>query len=81
MDIFNIDSPHDMALTLYYDIEEPTVPFITPNGTEISADSLPTDRQDSTVCYHIANAAPGQWQMAYDKKNKGELEVNWASEF
>ena len=79
-DIFNINSPHDMAVTIYYDVEEPTIEFITPNGTEISADSLPTDRKGGAVCYHIANAAPGQWKMNYDKKNNGELEVNWAPE-
>ena len=79
--IFNIDSPRDMAVTLYYDVEKPTVEFITPSGTKVSADDLLTDRKGGAVCYHIANAAPGQWQMAYDKINKGELEVNWASEF
>lgn len=33
VDIFNIENPSDMAVTLYYDIEEPTVAFIMPNGT------------------------------------------------
>lgn len=77
-DIFNIDNPCDMAVTLYYDVEEPTITFITPGGTKISADGLPTDRDNGAVCYHIANAAAGQWRMNYDKKNNGTLEVNWA---
>lgn len=76
--IFNIDSSCDMAVTLYYDVEEPTITFIMPSGTKISADDLPTDRDNGEVCYHIANAAAGQWQMNYDKKNNGTLEVNWA---
>ncbi|MCM1167269.1 MAG: hypothetical protein NC401_14775 [Ruminococcus sp.] len=78
VDIFNIDSPRDMAVTIYYDVEEPTVEFITPGGTKIPADRLPTDRDNGGVCWHISSAAPGQWKMNYDKKNNGELEVNWA---
>ena len=76
--IFNIESQGDMAVTLYYDVEEPTITFITPGGTKISADSLPTDRGNNAVCYHIADAAPGQWKMAYDKKSNNSLDVNWA---
>ena len=78
--IFNIESQGDMAVTLYYDVEEPTITFITPGGTKISADSLPTDHDNGAVCYHITNAAPGQWRMSYDKKSNGTLEVNWAPE-
>lgn len=76
--IFNIESQGDMAVTLYYDVEEPTITFITPGGTKISAESLPTNRDNGAVCYHITNAAPGQWRMSYDKKNNRTLEVNWA---
>ena len=47
--IFNIESQSDMAVTLYYDVEEPTITFITPGGTKISADSLPTDRDNGAV--------------------------------
>ncbi|MCM1463626.1 MAG: hypothetical protein NC084_13065 [Bacteroides sp.] len=67
-----------MAVTIYYDVEEPTVTFITLGGTKISADSLPTDRDNGAVCWYISNAAPGQWKMNYDKKNNTELDVNWA---
>ncbi|MCM1167338.1 MAG: hypothetical protein NC299_16920 [Lachnospiraceae bacterium] len=77
VDIFNLDSPRDMAVTIYYDVEEPSVEFITPGGTKIPADSLPTDRDNGAVCWHILNAAVGQWRMNYDKKNNTELDVNW----
>lgn len=77
-DIFNIETQSDMTVTLYYDIEEPTITFIMPDGTELDTDELPTDRGNNAVCYHIADAAPGQWQMAYDKKSNNSLDVNWA---
>ena len=49
-----------------------------PDGTDIDTDELPTERGYNEVCYHIADAAPGQWQMAYDKKSNNSLDVNWA---
>ena len=79
-DIFNIENRGDMAVTLYYDVEEPNVSFIAPDGTVISTIELPTDRGDGAVCFHIANAVPGQWYMNYDKKTNNSLEVNWAPE-
>lgn len=77
-DIFNIKSRGDMAVTLYYDVEEPTISFIMPDGTVLDTKELPTERGDGAVCYHIADAALGQWQMNYDKKNNNSLDVNWA---
>lgn len=77
VDIFNIENPSDMAITLYYDIEEPTVAFIMPYGTTRESSELPTERGKGAVCYHIADAAPGQWKMAYDRKNNVNCNVNW----
>lgn len=78
IDIFNIENQSDMAVTLYYDIEEPTVAFIMPDGKTLETAELPTERSKGAVCYHIADAAPGQWQMAYDRKNNVNCNVNWA---
>ena len=77
-DIFNVETTSNMTVTLYYDIEEPTITFIMPDGTEIDPDELTTERGNNAVCYHIADAAPGQWKMAYDKKSNNSLDVNWA---
>ena len=74
VDIFNIEKPSDMAVTLYYDIEA----FIMPDGTTRETSELPTERGKGAVCYHIADAAPGQWKMAYDRKNNVNCNVNWA---
>lgn len=78
IDIFNIENQSDMAVTLYYDVEEPTIAFIMPDGTMLETSELPTERGKGAVCYHIADAAPGQWQMAYDRKNNVNCNVNWA---
>ena len=78
VDIFNLESSSDMAVTLYYDVDEPTVAFIMPDGTTLETTELPTERGKGAVCYHIANAAPGQWKMAYDRKNNVNCNVNWA---
>lgn len=78
IDIFNIENQSDMAVTLYYDVDEPTVAFIMPDGKMLETSELPTERGKGAVCYHIADAAPGQWQMAYDRKNNVNCNVNWA---
>lgn len=78
VDIFNLESSSNMAVTLYYDVEEPTIAFIMPDGTTLETSELPTERGKGAVCYHIADAAPGQWQMAYDRKNNVNCNVNWA---
>ena len=78
VDIFNLESSSDMAVTLYYDVEEPTVAFIILDGTMRETSELPTERGKGAVCYHIADAVPGQWKMAYDRKNNVNCNVNWA---
>ena len=77
-DIFNLDHKEDMAVTFYYDVEEPDVIFIAPDGAEISSGELPSDRDDGAVCYYIDGAGPGQWRIKYDKKSNTKLEANWA---
>lgn len=76
--IFNIADRGNMAVTLYYDVEEPTISFIAPDGTVVSVSELLSDRGNKAVCYYIPDAMAGQWQMNYDKKSNDKLEVNWA---
>lgn len=77
-DIFNNESPSNMAVTIYYDIEEPSVYFIDPNGNVNLGSSYTVDRGDKSVCYYIPNAVAGQWAMGCDKKSNTALNVNWA---
>lgn len=77
-DIFNIHSQSDMTVTLYYDIEEPTVSFISPDGAVISATEISSSHGDGAVSYYILNAIAGQWKINYDKKGNNSLDINWA---
>ena len=80
VEIFNLENASDMAVTLYFDFEEPTISFVMPDGKLLKVDDLPTDRKTGAVCFHIADAAPGQWLMNYDKKGNTALDVNWSPE-
>lgn len=78
--IFNLGSASNMAVTISYDTERPTVSFIAPDGTEVTTDTLSSDADDTAMvlCYYIPDAAAGQWQISYDKKSNDELDVSWA---
>lgn len=77
-DIFNLENPSNMAVTIYYDVEEPTVYFVDPNGNTNLGSSYTIDRGDKAVCYYIPNAMAGQWVIGCDKKGNTTLNVNWA---
>lgn len=78
VDIFNLESQSNMAVTLYYDVDEPTVSFIAPNGAAVPVEGLAAERGDKAVCYYIPNAMAGQWQMMCDKRGSKDVTVNWA---
>lgn len=76
-DIFNLENPSDMAVTIYYDVEEPAVYFVDPNGNTNLGSSYTVERGDKYVCYYIPNAMAGQWVIVCDKKGNTMLNVNW----
>lgn len=77
-DIFNLENPSNMAVTIYYDVEEPSVYFVDPNGNTNLGSSYTVDRGDKAVVYYIPNAMAGQWVIGCDKKGNTQLNVNWA---
>ncbi|MDR1765909.1 MAG: hypothetical protein LBR77_07465 [Lachnospiraceae bacterium] len=77
-DIFDLTESANMAVSIYYDTEEPTITFIAPDGTVYEPGDLIAQIGDGAVCYYIPDAMAGQWQMAYDKKSNVNLDVNWA---
>lgn len=77
-DIFNLENPSNMAVTVYYDVEEPSVYFVDPNGNTNLGSSYTVDRGDKAVVYYIPNAMAGQWVIGCDKKSNTQLNVNWA---
>jgi hypothetical protein len=77
-DLFLLSEQSNMAVTIYYDSEKPVVSFIAPNGDTYAEADLRVETGDKSVCYYIPNAAPGRWQIVYDKLTNANLDVNWA---
>ncbi|NLZ45080.1 MAG: zinc ribbon domain-containing protein [Clostridiales bacterium] len=77
-DLFTITQSSNMAVTIYYDTEEPTVYFQSPDGKDVFIENLTVQRDEKVVAYFIPNAMAGKWVMYYDKGTNSELDVNWA---
>jgi Sec-independent protein secretion pathway component TatC len=77
-DLFLLSERSNMAVTIYYDAEEPVVSFIAPNSDIYAEADLEVETGDKSVCYYIPNAMPGQWQIVCDKLSNTALDVNWA---
>ncbi len=76
--LFNLETPSNMAVTINFDIEEPSVYFIDPTGNVITQGSYTVERRDGAVVCYIPNAAAGQWMIGYDKKSNTTLDINWS---
>ncbi len=76
--IFNLSDWSNMSVTVDFNLEEPEVTFIDPQGNEISGSEYTSDHKTNSVCYYIDNAEPGQWRLRCDKKGNTELSYNWA---
>lgn len=74
-----IDAQKDLVIWVSWDVEQPTVVFIAPDGTEynpaVSTDSTQTSVAGSTLYYTIRNAPEGQWRVRYDKGSNQTLEI------
>lgn len=75
-----IDEQKDIIIGVSWDVEQPYVVFIAPNGTVYD----PTAQMEGTTAsvgtsalyYTIENAPAGQWKIRYDKGSNTELEVS-----
>ena len=74
-----IDTQKDLVIWVSWDVEQPEVVFIAPDGTvydpAVSTDSTTTSVSTSTLYYTIKNAPAGQWRVRYDKKGNETLEI------
>lgn len=74
-----IDTQKDLVIWVSWDVEQPTVVFIAPNGKvydpAVSTDSTTTSVSTSTLYYTIRNAPAGQWRVRYDKGSNQQLEI------
>lgn len=78
-----IETEQDLVIWVSWDVEQPTVVFIAPDGTEYDptqeSDSTTAFVSTSTLYYSIKNAPAGQWRMRYDKLSNTELEIELQS--
>jgi len=75
-DLFNFDSTENIAVTIYYDSEEPIISFTAPDGQSYSKNNLEVATDDGVIVFYIPEAMPGEWDMVYDKLSNEELDVN-----
>lgn len=78
-DLFMLDKSYNMAVSILFDKEMPTVSFTAPDGTVIDGYSLRYDSGEDWVQFYILNAAVGQWMITYDKKSNSQLTINYSS--
>ncbi len=65
--IFNLDRTSNMAVTIFFDGDEPEVSFIDPHGEIIAGSEYTADHRTDSACYYLENAEPGQWHVSCDK--------------
>ncbi len=65
--IFNLDRESNMAVTIFFDGEEPAVTFTDPHGKIIVGSEYTADHRSGSVCYYVENAEPGQWLVSCGK--------------
>lgn len=78
-DLFLLDESYNMAVSILFDKEMPTVSFTAPDGAVIDGHSLRYDSGEDWVQFYIPNAAAGQWRITYDNKSNSQLAINYAS--
>jgi len=81
--LFTLDDTRNMAITVAYKKDPPSVSFIAPNGDKYGSAAIADGRMEfydsgSVLYYRIPNAAPGEWKIVYNKKNNDVIEVDCA---
>ena len=76
-ELVTLDREQDIAVILSYDVQEPQISVISPNGKVYSSDEMyaQVDRASGVVYYYIADAGSGTWMIDYEKGANTELDV------
>lgn len=82
-DLFTLDQPKNMGISVTYDVTPPSVRFIAPNGDEYGSAAISEGKMtyyDSgeAVFFQIPNAMAGTWKIVYDKKTNTDCEVSYS---
>ena len=78
-DLFTLDNNYNMAVSILFDKENPTVSFVSPDGSLIAGTSLEHEGGEDWVQYYIPKAAKGKWKINYDKKSNSDFEISYSS--
>lgn len=77
--LVNIKEPHDIAVSIEWENDQPDVYLVAPDGTKYLPDE---EREDTDITkgtgyiyYYIEMAQAGQWNIVYDKKNNESLDI------
>lgn len=74
-----LDGNYNIAITVYYDVAEPSMFFTAPNGSIIMTSSLTSISGEGYVQYYIPNAQAGNWRISYDKGSNTKLDIYYSS--
>lgn len=81
--LMTLEEVSNVAVNIEYDVEEPLVYFVSPDGTKYTKSNAKKHRMDietgkNFICYYIRDAQAGKWSIVYDKKKNKKLEINFS---
>lgn len=80
--LFTISETKNMAITVSYSTEVPTISFIAPNGEKFydgaPGNKMSVEYTDGVIYYLIPKAMPGDWTIEYDKLSNPTIDVTYA---
>ena len=75
----NLEEPQDIVIWIEWDVEQPIVVFLAPDGTEydptVATDDTASGTGENVLYYTIRGAQAGQWNVRYDKLGNSQLDI------
>ena len=79
-DLEYIDTQKDVVFWVSWDVEQPQVQFVAPDGAiydpKIANPNTTTINADKSFYYVVKAAPAGQWRVKYDKGKNSEIEIS-----
>ncbi len=79
-DIQYLDEQKSIVMWVRWDVETPSVVFVSPSGAEydpnVKKDGTAMITAENAFYYIIQNAERGQWRVRYDKGNNTSVEIS-----
>lgn len=75
----DLEEVQDIVIWIEWDVEQPTVVFLAPDGREydptVATDDTASGTGENALYYTIRGAQAGQWNVRYDKGNNTQLDI------